>query len=179
MRRAEQLFTESAATSIRVGTGTDVHAYDETKQLWLAGLHWPNEIGLRGHSDGDVVAHAICDAILSAAKLGDLGSVFGTSDPKFEDAHGDVFLRETVYLVRDAGFEVGNVSVQLIGNHPMVSRRRVEAEEFLSGIIGASVSIAGTTSDALGFTGRGEGMAAIATALVHARTVAEASHTRD
>ena len=179
LRRAEQLFTESAATSIRVGTGTDVHAYDETKQLWLAGLHWPNEIGLRGHSDGDVVAHAICDAILSAAKLGDLGSVFGTSDPKFEDAHGDVFLRETVYLVRDAGFEVGNVSVQLIGNHPMVSRRRVEAEEFLSGIIGASVSIAGTTSDALGFTGRGEGMAAIATALVHARTVAEASHTRD
>jgi len=179
LRRAEQLFTESAATSIRVGTGTDVHAYDETKQLWLAGLHWPDEVGLRGHSDGDVVAHAICDAMLSAAKLGDLGSVFGTSDPKFEDAHGDVFLRETLFLLRDAGFEVGNVSVQLIGNHPMVSRRRVEAEEFLSGILGASVSIAGTTSDALGFTGRGEGMAAIATALVHARTVADASHHND
>jgi len=179
LRRAEQLFTESAATSIRVGTGTDVHAYDESKQLWLAGLHWPNEVGLRGHSDGDVVAHAICDAMLSAAKLGDLGSVFGTSDPKFEDAHGEVFLRETLYLIREAGFEVGNVSVQLIGNHPMVSRRRVEAEEFLSGILGASVSIAGTTSDALGFTGRGEGMAAIATALVHARTVAEATHKRD
>jgi len=179
LRRAEQLFTESAATSIRVGTGTDVHAYDDTKPLWLAGLHWPDEVGLRGHSDGDVVAHAICDAMLSAAKLGDLGSVFGTSDPKFEDAHGDVFLRETLFLMREAGFEVGNVSVQLIGNHPMVSRRRVEAEEFLSGILGASVSIAGTTSDALGFTGRGEGMAAIATALVHARTVAEATHNRE
>jgi 2-C-methyl-D-erythritol 4-phosphate cytidylyltransferase/2-C-methyl-D-erythritol 2,4-cyclodiphosphate synthase len=177
LRRAEQLFTASAASGIRVGTGTDVHAYDETKPLWLAGLHWPDEIGLRGHSDGDVVAHAICDAMLSAAKLGDLGSVFGTNDPKFQDAHGDIFLRETLFLLRDAGFEVGNVSVQLIGNHPMVSRRRVEAEEFLSGILGASVSIAGTTSDALGFTGRGEGMAAIATALVHARTVAEASHS--
>ncbi|TQO20549.1 2-C-methyl-D-erythritol 2,4-cyclodiphosphate synthase [Rhodoglobus vestalii] len=179
LRRAEHLFTESAASGIRVGTGTDVHAYDDTKQLWLAGLHWPDEIGLRGHSDGDVVAHAICDAMLSAAKLGDLGSVFGTNDPRFKDAHGDVFLNETLYLIRDAGFEVGNVSVQLIGNHPMVSRRRVEAEELLSGILGASVSIAGTTSDALGFTGRGEGMAAIATALVHARTPAEASHRKD
>jgi 2-C-methyl-D-erythritol 4-phosphate cytidylyltransferase/2-C-methyl-D-erythritol 2,4-cyclodiphosphate synthase len=177
LRRAEQLFTASAASGIRVGTGTDAHAYDETKPLWLAGLHWPDEVGLRGHSDGDVVSHAICDAMLSAAKLGDLGSVFGTSDPKFEDAHGDVFLRETLFLIREAGFEVGNVSVQLIGNRPMVSRRRVEAEELLSGILGASVSIAGTTSDALGFTGRGEGMVAIATALVHARTATEASHS--
>ncbi|MGV8876262.1 MAG: 2-C-methyl-D-erythritol 2,4-cyclodiphosphate synthase, partial [Rhodoglobus sp.] len=179
LRRAEQLFTGSAASGIRVGTGTDVHAYDETKSLWLAGLYWPDEVGLHGHSDGDVVVHAICDAMLSAAKLGDLGSVFGTSDPKFEDAHGDVFLRETLYLIRDAGFEVGNVSVQLIGNHPFVSRRRIEAEQLLSGILGASVSISGTTSDALGFTGRGEGMAAIATALVHARTVAEAAHAID
>jgi len=179
LRRAEQLFTASAASGIRVGTGTDAHAYDETKPLWLAGLHWPEEIGLRGHSDGDVVSHAICDAMLSAAKLGDLGSVFGTSDPEFEDAHGDVFLRETLNLVRDAGFEVGNVSVQLIGNHPIVSHRRIEAESLLTGVLGASVSIAGTTSDALGFTGRGEGMAAIATALLHARTVAEAAHTND
>lgn len=176
LRRAEQLFTGSVATGIRVGTGTDVHAYDVNKPLWLAGLFWPGETGLHGHSDGDVVCHAICDAMLSATRLGDLGSVFGTSDPRFADAHGDVFLTETLRLIREVGFEVGNVSVQLIGNHPKMSGRRQEAETLLSAILGASVSIAGTTSDALGFTGRGEGMAAIATALVHARTVTEAGH---
>lgn len=176
LRRAEQLFTGSVATGIRVGTGTDVHAYDSDKPLWLAGLHWPDEIGLAGHSDGDVVAHAICDAMLSAARLGDIGSVFGTSDPRFADAHGDVFLTEALHLVREVGFEVGNVSVQLIGNHPVVSRRRREAETLLSDLLNATVSISATTSDALGFTGRGEGMAAIATALLHSRTVAEPSH---
>lgn len=169
LRRAEQLFMTPAATDIRVGTGTDVHAYDETKPLWLAGLHWPDEVGLRGHSDGDVVSHAICDALLSAANLGDLGSVFGANDPQFAAAHGDVFLREALRLLHDAGFDVVNVSVQIIGNHPIVSRRRVEAEALLSGILGATVSVAGTTTDALGFTGRGEGIAAIATALVRAR----------
>lgn len=176
LRRAEQLFTGSVATAIRVGTGTDVHAYDPEKPLWLAGLFWPGEVGLHGHSDGDVVCHAICDAMLSAARLGDLGSVFGTSDPRFANAHGDVFLRETLLLIREVGFEVGNVSVQLVGNHPVVSPRRQEAETRLSTILGATVSVAGTTSDALGFTGRGEGMAAIATALLHARTPTEASH---
>ncbi|MGV8857846.1 2-C-methyl-D-erythritol 4-phosphate cytidylyltransferase [Rhodoglobus sp.] len=169
LRRAEQLFMTPASTDIRVGTGTDVHAYDETKPLWLAGLHWPDQVGLRGHSDGDVVSHAMCDALLSAANLGDLGSVFGTSDPQFAEAHGEVFLREALRLLHDAGFEVVNVSVQIIGNHPIVSRRRVEAEALLSGILGATVSVAGTTTDALGFTGRGEGVAAIATALVRAR----------
>jgi 2-C-methyl-D-erythritol 4-phosphate cytidylyltransferase/2-C-methyl-D-erythritol 2,4-cyclodiphosphate synthase len=168
LRRAEQLLSGSAAAGIRVGTGTDAHAYDEAAPLWLAGLFWAGEPGLRGHSDGDVVAHAICDALLSAVGLGDLGSNFGTSDPRLENARGEVFLRETLALVREAGFEVGNVSVQLIGNHPKFAPRRVEAEGVLSSLLESSVSISATTTDALGFTGRGEGMAAIATALLHA-----------
>jgi len=175
LHRAEQLFMTPTAFDIRVGTGTDVHAYDVNEPLWVAGLHWPDEVGLHGHSDGDVVSHAMCDALLSAANLGDLGSVFGTSDPTFQNAHGEVFLRETLRLIRDAGFEVVNVAVQIVGNHPIVSRRRVEAEVLLTGILGAPVSVAGTTSDSLGFTGRGEGMAAIATALIRGRRIAESS----
>lgn len=179
LRRAEQLFMGNVTSGIRVGTGTDVHAYDPSKPLWLAGLYWPDEVGLHGHSDGDVVSHAICDAMLSAARLGDIGSVFGTSDPRFADAHGEVFLREALRLIRELGFEVGNVSVQLIGNHPVVAGRRNEAETRLSNILGATVSIAGTTSDSLGFTGRGEGMAAIATALLHVRNPADYAHHSD
>ena len=172
LRRAEQLLSGgSAAAGIRIGTGTDVHAFSSSVPLWLAGLHWPGEEGLAGHSDGDVVSHAICDAMLSAARLGDIGSIFGTNDSRFENAHGEVFLRETLALVREAGFDVGNVSVQLVGNHPLFAPRRLEAEELLSGILGATVSISATTTDALGFTGRGEGIAAIATALLHARTI--------
>jgi 2-C-methyl-D-erythritol 4-phosphate cytidylyltransferase/2-C-methyl-D-erythritol 2,4-cyclodiphosphate synthase len=170
LRRAEQLLTGgSAAAGIRIGTGTDVHAFDVSSPLWLAGLYWPGEVGLAGHSDGDVVCHAICDAMLSAARLGDIGSTFGTDDPRFVDSHGDLFLRETLGLVREAGLEVGNVSVQLVCNHPLFAPRRLEAETLLSGIVGATVSISATTTDALGFTGRGEGVAAIATALLHAR----------
>lgn len=163
--RAEQLLA-GPTSSIRVGIGTDVHGFDAVSPLWLAGLYWPGEVGLSGHSDGDPVAHAICDALLSAAGLGDIGATFGTADPRFADAHGEVFLTATRELVERAGLRIANVSVQLIGNRPKFAPRRSEAESVLSTVLGAPVSVAATTSDGLGFTGRGEGVAAIATALV-------------
>ncbi|MFK4730865.1 2-C-methyl-D-erythritol 4-phosphate cytidylyltransferase [Agromyces mediolanus] len=151
----------------RVGTGVDVHAFaDDETPLWLAGLEWPGERGLAGHSDGDAASHAICDALLAAAGLGDVGRIFGTADPALGGAHGEVFLRETVRLVREAGFEVGNVSVQIVGNRPKLAPRREEAEALLGRFVGAPVSVSATTSDGLGFTGRGEGIAAIATAVL-------------
>ncbi|MFT4123566.1 MAG: 2-C-methyl-D-erythritol 4-phosphate cytidylyltransferase [Microbacteriaceae bacterium] len=158
-----------APVSSRTGIGVDVHAFDEAAPLWLGGVYWPDEPGLAGHSDGDVLSHAICDALLSAAGLGDIGSRFGTADPRFAGAHGDVFIAETVALVAGAGYAIDNVAVQLIGNRPMVAPRRAELEAALGGIVGAPVSIAATTSDGLGFTGRGEGITAIATALVTTR----------
>lgn len=161
----------------RIGTGVDVHAFDDepTTPLWLAGLHWPDQTGLSGHSDGDAAVHAVCDALLAAAGLGDVGAVFGTADPRFSGAHGAVFLTETRRLVEAAGFEIGNVTVQIIGNRPKLSPRRAEAEALLSGLLGAPVSVAATTSDALGFTGRGEGVQAIATALIVPLEAAEPS----
>lgn len=150
----------------RVGTGIDVHAFGEAENLWLAGVHWPGEKELSGHSDGDAVAHAICDALLSAAGLGDIGSRFGTSDPAFANASGEVFVRGTIELLAASGFEPINVSVQLIGNKPQFSPRREEAQTVLTEWVGAPVSVSATTTDGLGFTGRGEGVAAIATALV-------------
>ncbi len=154
------------AAQTRTGVGIDVHAYDPAEPLWLGGLFWPNEVGLSGHSDGDAMSHAICDALLSAAGLGDIGSRFGTDDPRFAGAHGDVFLAETVALVRAAGFVVGNVAVQLIANSPRLGARRAELEAHLTALVGAPVSVAATTSDGLGFTGNGEGVAVIATALL-------------
>ncbi len=164
LRRAEQEL--GTMTGARTGIGIDVHGFDEHSPLWLGGIHWPDEPGLSGHSDGDAVAHAICDALLSAAGLGDIGGRFGTADPRFENARGDVFLAETVALVADAGFRIANVAVQVIGNRPKIGPRRREIETHLTAKIGAPVSVAATTTDGLGFTGRGEGITVIASALV-------------
>lgn len=154
----------------RVGTGVDVHPLSTDRALWLGGLHWPGEPGCTGHSDGDVVAHAMCDALLAACGLGDLGSNYGTSEPEWAGASGVALLSETLRRVVSAGFEVGSVSVVIVGERPRIGPRRGEMQDALSAALGGvAVSVSATTTDGLGLTGRGEGLAAIATTLVVSR----------
>ncbi|MGN8026530.1 2-C-methyl-D-erythritol 4-phosphate cytidylyltransferase [Microbacterium sp. 22242] len=168
LERARMILAGPAPAVPRIGIGTDVHAFAAEGTLRLAGLDWPGEPALEGHSDGDAVAHAIVDALLGAAGLGDIGEHFGTAHPEFAGAHGDVFLARTAEILAGAGYAIGNVSVQFQGNRPRFSARRGEAEQALSAALGgAPVAVSATTTDGLGFPGRGEGIAVTAVALVH------------
>jgi len=155
--------------NLKVGLGVDAHAFssDQDRKLWLAGLLWPEQIGVDGYSDGDVAAHAICDALFSAAGLGDLGSNFGVDDPKYQGASGEMLLKEALGKITSAGYEIGNVSVQIVCNKPKIGPRRAEAIKALSKALGgAEVSVSATSTDGLGFTGQGLGISALATALL-------------
>jgi 2-C-methyl-D-erythritol 2,4-cyclodiphosphate synthase len=159
--------TSGLPTLPQIGVGVDAHPYgDDSRPLALACVDWPGERRLAGHSDGDVAAHAACDALLSAAGLGDLGSQFGTDDPQWSGAAGGALLGETVRRLGAAGWAVVNVAVQVIGERPKLAPRRAEAQAAMTAAVGAPVHLAATTTDGLGLTGRGEGVAAIATALV-------------
>jgi 2-C-methyl-D-erythritol 4-phosphate cytidylyltransferase/2-C-methyl-D-erythritol 2,4-cyclodiphosphate synthase len=169
LARAIQILLPDTQKDIRVGIGTDAHAFskDPARKLWLAGLLWDGEIGVDGHSDGDVAAHAICDALLAAANLGDLGSNFGVSEPKYAGAPGATLLTETLAKVKAAGFVIENVAVQIVANKPKIGTRRAEAIAAISAALnGAQVSVSATSTDGLGFTGEGKGLSAIATALI-------------
>lgn len=160
----------SVVPRFRTGIGVDAHAFsvDHDRPMWLVGLLWPDEIGIEAHSDGDVAVHAICDALFSAAGLGDLGTNFGTARPEYRDASGLQLLAETLQLLSNAGYLISNVSVQIIGNRPKIGSRRSEAVAAISSALGgADVSISATTTDGLGFTGEGRGIAAIASALIY------------
>ena len=164
---ATALSTLGDSSEFRTGVGVDAHAFAEGRELWLAGLHWPNEVGVAGHSDGDVAAHAICDALFAAGQLGDLGSNFGTDKPEYAGASGVTLLKETMRKISSAGYLISNVTVQIIGNRPKLTSRRSEAIATLSAALGgANVSVLATTTDGMGLTGEGRGIAAIASALL-------------
>jgi 2-C-methyl-D-erythritol 4-phosphate cytidylyltransferase/2-C-methyl-D-erythritol 2,4-cyclodiphosphate synthase len=180
LRRAEAVVAGGAAgaagsaagpvsdgSAVRIGLGMDVHAFDAAAPCRVGLLDFPGEPGLAGHSDGDAVAHAVCDALLSAGGLGDIGSRFGTSDPAYAGASGAVFVRGAVEALASAGLRPERVTVQVVGNRPRIGARREEMQDALAAVVGAPVAVSGTTTDGLGFTGRGEGLAAFATAVVH------------
>ena len=155
------------SSEFRTGVGVDAHAFADGRELWLAGLHWPQETGVAGHSDGDVAAHAICDALFAAAQLGDLGTNFGTDKPEYAGASGTALLKETMQKITAVGYAISNVTVQIIGNRPKLAGRRSEAISTLSAALGgANVSVLATTTDGMGLTGEGRGIAAIASALL-------------
>ena len=165
---AEQAATSGLPVEYRTGVGVDVHRFtdDPAKPLFLGGVQWPGERGLDGHSDGDAVAHAIVDALLAAAGMGDIGSNFGVDRPEFAGASGQVFLTATVAKLAEAGFKVVNVSVQIIGNRPKVGPNRAATEAELTRLVEAPVTVGATTTDGLGFLGNSEGVAAVANALL-------------
>ena len=153
-------------SKLRTGVGVDAHKFGDSGPCSLAGLQWPETPRLLGHSDGDAAVHALCDAVLSACQLGDVGTLFGVDKPEMAGVSGVAMISTLREFVISKGFVINNVALQIVGNQPKITARREEAQLVLSQALGAPVSVAATTSDQMGFTGRGEGIYVIANALV-------------